>query len=94
MAFVRLARFGGATRRHFDALLEAMGELPTPDGRLVFAAGPVPDGWQVVQIWADRQELAEFNAVHFLPALQSLGAAAFPHPPVVVDFETEILQIG
>lgn len=93
MAFVRLARFRGATEQHFRALADAMSDVPAPAGRLVIAAGPVHDGWQVVQIWTDRERLTEFNAAYFLPALASLGASAFPEPPVVVDFETELLDI-
>lgn len=92
-AFVRLARFPGAREHHFRALADAMGDVPAPDGRLVFAAGPVEDGWQVVQTCADPHGLDHFNAAHFLPALASLGDFAFPQPPVVVDFETAVLDV-
>jgi hypothetical protein len=88
VAFVRLARFPGAGEHHFRALEAAMEAVPAPDARLVFAAGPVEDGWQVVQIWTDRRSLEQFNADHFLPALASLGDSAFPEPPIVVDMET------
>jgi hypothetical protein len=94
VAFVRLARFPGAGEHHFLALAAAMGDVPAPDGRLVFAAGPIEDGWQVVQIWTDRQGLERFNATFFRPALASLGESAFPQPPVVVDFETAAFELG
>lgn len=92
MAFVRLARFPGARGKHFHALQAAMGDVPTPEGRLVFAAGPVHDGWQVVQIWTERQALDAFNDSVFYPALSALGDSGFPHPPVVVDFESTIFD--
>lgn len=94
MAFVRVARFPGATEQHFQALSDALRDVPAPAGRLVFAAGPVDGGWQVVQVWTDRQALAEFNAAHLGPALAALGPAGFPEPPVVVDSETAFLSLG
>lgn len=92
MAFVRLARFPGACAEHFHALQAAMGDVATPEGRLVYAAGPTEDGWQVVQIWSDRQSLEAFNERVFYPALSALGDSAFPRPPVVVDFESAIFD--
>lgn len=94
MAFVRMARFPGATEQHVRALSDALRDVPAPAGRLVFAAGPVDGGWQVVQVWTDRQGLDRFNAAHLQPALTALGALAFPQPPVVVDFETMFLELG
>lgn len=88
-----MARFPGARDHHFRALAAAMGDVPSPEGRLLFAAGPVEDGWQVVQVWTDRDALDRFNAAYFLPALASLGDSAFPHPPVVVDFEPTVFDV-
>ena len=94
MAFVRLARFPGAEPRHFDALAEALRGAPVPEGRLLFAAGPVEGGWQVVQVWSSQQELDAFNREHFLPALARLGAGGFPAPPAVTDFATTVVTWG
>lgn len=93
MTFVRLARFPGAGEPHFRALATAMSDAPAPEGRLLFAAGPVEGGWQVIQVWTDRQKLDAFNTAYFLPALAALGESAFPQPPVVVDFEAAILEV-
>jgi hypothetical protein len=92
VTFVRLAWFPGAGEQHFRDLAAALSHVPAPDGRLAFAAGPVDGGWQVVQIWTDQAALDDFNASFFAPALASLGSAAFPQPPVVVDFETAIFE--
>ena len=43
MAFVRLAFFSGASRRHFDALSERLGDAPVSPERLLFASGPLVD---------------------------------------------------
>ncbi len=87
MAFVRLAFFPGGTAAHYQAVADALGDLPAPAGRIMFAAGPVDGGWQVVQAWAFRDQLDEFNRTVFLPALARLGSRGFPAPPRVIDFE-------
>jgi len=94
MAFVRLARFPGAGPQHFDALTKALRDAPAPAGRLLFAAGPVDGGWQVVQVWSSQAELDAFNREHFLPALASLGTGGFPAPPTLTDFSTAVLTWG
>lgn len=93
MTFVRLAFFPGATAAHYEALAAQMADVPIPKGRLLFAAGPVEGGWQVVQVWSSEVELADFNRQHLLPALASLGPAGFPHPPSVTDFHPVSLEL-
>jgi len=93
MALVRLAFFPGGRQAHYDALARALAEAPVPPGRLVFAAGPADGGWQVVQVWSSREELDAFNAAHLVPALRTVGAAGFPQPPRVTDFETAELSL-
>lgn len=87
MTFVRLALFPDATREQYDRLARAMARAPVPAERLLFAAGPVEGGWQVVQVWTSRASLDEFNRAYFLPALAEVGASVFPTPPLVTDFE-------
>jgi hypothetical protein len=87
MAFVRLALFPDATREHYDCLARAMSHAPIPAERLLFAAGPVEGGWQVVQVWTSKAHLDDFNRAVFFPALAALGGSPFPAPPVVTDFE-------
>lgn len=94
MSFVRVAFFPRATQAHFDALGAALRDAPVPSGRLLFAAGPVAGGWQVVQVWSAAAGLDDYNREHFLPALASLGPAAFPAPPVVTDFTPTTLLLG
>lgn len=83
--FVRVALFPDATVEHYLAVVGALAGAPTPQDRLAFVAGPVPEGWQVVQIWTHRQALDDWNTAWFLPALARLGAGGFPRPPVVRD---------
>ncbi len=88
VAFVRLALFPRGTAEHYARLAEVMADVPEPGERLVFAAGPVEGGWQVVQVWTSSQHLEAFNQEHFLPALVALGGSPFPVAPVVTDVET------
>ncbi|GAA4990103.1 hypothetical protein [Kineococcus glutinatus] len=91
MAFVRLAFFPGATREHFAAVEAAVGDVAPPPARRLFAAGPVPGGWQVVQVWRTAADLEEFNRTVYLPALRRLGAPPWPQPPQVTDLEAAVL---
>lgn len=89
---VRLAFFPGATRAHFDRLADELAGAPEPAARVLFAAGPVDGGWQVVQVWETRDDLDAYNAEHFLPALRRIGPAAFPAPPQVTDVVPELVS--
>lgn len=93
MAFVRLAFFPGGTAAQYDALAAELVGAPVPPDRLVFAAGAVEGGWQVVQVWRSRAALEAFNQAQLLPALRRLGDRAFPGPPVVTDLEPTVLEI-
>ena len=87
VAFIRIAYFPGGTADQYRALAGELRNAPTPAGRLMFAAGPYGNGWQVVQVWNDRRQLDAFNREWLLPALGRLGRAGFPLPPDVRDFE-------
>lgn len=93
MAFVRLALFPEGTEQHYRRLARVMSDVPVPEERLLFAAGPVAGGWQVVQVWTSLEYLEVFNREHFLPALRALGDTPFPRAPVVTDFETRDLSL-
>lgn len=89
---VRLAFFPGATRANFDRLAAELAGAPEPAARVLFAAGPVEGGWQVVQVWESREDLEAWNAAHFVPALRRIGPAAFPAPPQVSDVLPELVS--
>ncbi len=92
MAFVRVAFSAGASQGHVEALAEQLGDVPDPPGRLLFAAGPVSGGWQVVQVWTSRDDLAAFDEAHLRPALEALGYRGFPVAPVVTDLEPALVS--
>ena len=89
MAFVRLAFFPGGTADQYAAVAGELAAAPSPSGRLVFAAGALKGGWQVVQVWERKEDLEAFNERWFLPAMRRLGGAGFPAPPSVQDFVSQ-----
>jgi hypothetical protein len=93
MPLVRMAFFPNGTHEQYKALARAMGSTPPPQGRLAFATGQVPGGWQVVQIWRSRAELEAFNTAYLQPAMARLGTEGFREPPHVIDFEPADLAI-
>jgi len=93
MAFVRLAFFPGGTAEQYAELSRELAEAPAPSGRLVFAAGRVEGGWQVVQIWDRKESLDTFNERWLLPAMRRLGSAGFGKPASVHDFVSQDLWL-
>lgn len=94
MAFLRMAFFPGGTIEHWRVVAAGVGHAPLPPGRLAFASGPAPGGWQVMQLWNSRDALDRFNRDVYLPALARLGAGGFPQPPIVTDIATVDAWIG
>lgn len=88
--FVRMAFFPGGSEVHYAALERELAGVEPPAARLLFAAGPTADGWQVVQVWESEEELDRFNAQVFRPALERIGGGGFPSSPVVRDFHTTV----
>lgn len=93
MTFVRMAFFPGGSEEHYRRLSVAMKDGSPPAERLLFACGPVPGGWQVIQIWKSRAALEAFNSAHLFPAFRRLGTNGFPEPPRVIDFEPVDMQL-
>lgn len=86
--------FPQATCAHFDELAQQM-PSERPRGRLLFAAGPVRGGWQVVQVWESKELLDTFNRAVLLPALGRLGESSDVWVPSdVVDLEPTQLSLA
>ena len=94
MTFLRIAFFPRATSVDFDELAKLM-PMESPQGRLLFAAGPVSGGWQVVQIWESKDLLDTFNRDVLVPALERLGSTSDAWVPLdVVDLEPVQLSLA
>lgn len=88
MAFARLAYFPGATQESHQAVSEGLGDAHHEgDGRILFASGPVPGGWQIVQVWESSAHMEKWVQTYLGAAFAAAGSRAHPAPPEVTDFE-------
>ncbi len=95
MAFARIALFPGGTEDHHNAIVEALGESQVdPQGRILFAAGPSPEGWQIVQLWETRDQLESWVQANLGEAFARVGSRGYPAPPRITDFEVRDLLLG
>ena len=94
MAFLRLAFFPAGTAEQWAAVVQAVGDIPPPQGRRALAAGPVDNGWQVMQLWDSREDLDGVNRTVSFPAIADLRGHGFTQAPVVRDVDTAIAWIG
>lgn len=95
MAFARIALFPGGTEAQHQALCEALGDAHRdPEGRVLFAAGPTPEGWQVLQVWESRDQLERWVQDHLGQAFARVGDRGYPSPPRITDVEVTELLVG
>ena len=87
MAIGLSIRFADATAEQYDAVNQEMGvENDLPDGLIFHAAGPIKEGWGVLDFWESRGQFDAFMESRIAPAIEALGDAAPPNPPEVKEF--------
>jgi hypothetical protein len=80
-------KFEGATQEQYDATHGHMGiEQNPPEGLLFHSAGPIDEGWGVIDFWESRDAFDRFVSGRLQPALGELGTQSFPNPPDVREF--------
>jgi hypothetical protein len=88
MAIGLWIKFDDGTAEQYDAVEEELGvEDNPPDGLIFHSAGPVPGGWNVVDVWESRGHFDRFQEERLGPALEAVGDAALPGPPSINEFE-------
>ena len=96
MAYARLAMFPGGTEEQARTVAEELGQTNIdPPGRILFGAGPVDGGYQIIQVWESRADLDSFLESSFRPAMERLAAAGggWTSAPVVTDVELHDLVV-
>jgi heme-degrading monooxygenase HmoA len=63
------------------------------------SAGPISDGWGVIDFWESREAFDGFVASRMRPAMQELGGQTFASAPDVKEFAvhhilTEAVAVG
>lgn len=88
-------KFTGGTQEQYEAVNEQMGvEENRPDGLIFHAAGPIDDGWGVIDFWESRGQFDDFLANRIAPAIQELGDRAPQSPPDIKEFPVHNYMSG
>jgi hypothetical protein len=94
MPFARIALFPEGTQEQHEAIVEGLGDSHVnAPGRILFAAGPTPEGWQIIQIWRTREELEQWVQDNLGKAFVHAGARGYKYPPKVTDFEVSEVRV-
>ena len=80
-------RFADGTAEQYEAVNAEMGvEADPPEGLIFHAAGPIKEGWGVLDFWESRAQFDAFLESRIGPAIAALGDAAPPNPPEIKEF--------
>jgi hypothetical protein len=87
MAIGLRIKFNGGTQEQYDAIHGHMDvDGNPPEGLIFHAAGPLADGWGVIDFWESREAFDRFAASRLQQATQDLGDRAFSAPPDIKEF--------
>jgi hypothetical protein len=87
MAIGLRIKFEGGTREQYEAVnAEIDVESNPPEGLIFHAAGPVEDGWGVLDFWESREYFDRFFEGRIGPAIEALGDRAPQGPPDIREF--------
>jgi hypothetical protein len=80
-------KFAGGTKEQYEAVHGTMDiDNNPPDGLIFHSAGPIDEGWGVIDFWESAEAFDRFTEGRLGPALGQLGDQAFPGPPERKDF--------
>jgi hypothetical protein len=88
MAIGLRLKFQGGTREQYEAVHGRMNVQDDPPEGLIFhMAGPIDEGWGVIDCWESRELFDAFVQNRLGPTIQELGDQALPGPPDIKQFE-------
>ena len=80
-------KFAGGRQEQYEAVHRHMNvDGDPPDGLIFHMAGPIDDGFGVIDCWESRQQFDTFVENRLGPAVQELGDQALPGPPDIREF--------
>lgn len=87
MAIGLSIRISGGTREQYDAVDAQMGiDDDPPEGLIFHAAGPIEDGWGILDFWESREHFDRFQEARLGPAIGAVGEGGPQSPPDVREF--------
>lgn len=90
-AFVQV--LPGYTAAQYDAVAEQLEDEQFP-GLLVHLAGPCPDGWRIIQVWASADDHAEYARGPLARALDAAGGIVMGAAPLYEMIEIHHVLTG
>ncbi len=88
MAIGLRLKFADGTQEQYEAVHGHMNvESDPPEGLMFHMAGPIEDGWGVIDCWESREHFDSFYRNRLGPAVAELGDAAPPNQPDIKQFE-------
>jgi hypothetical protein len=80
-------KFAGGTQEQYDAVHDAMNIAADPPAGLIFhSAGPIDEGWGVIDFWESREAFDTFVENRLGPTSGQLGDRGMPGPPDLREF--------
>ena len=80
-------KFAGGTQEQYEAVHRHMNiDGEPPDGLIFHSAGPIDEGWGVIDFWESRDAFDRFASERLQPAIQELGSQAMAGPPDIKEF--------
>jgi hypothetical protein len=88
MAIGLRQKFAGGTQEQYQAVHDRIdAQNDPPDGLIFHMAGPIEEGWGIIDCWESREHFDTFFQSRLGPAVQELGDQALPVPPDTREFE-------
>ena len=80
-------KFQGGSQEQYDAIHQHMDvDGNPPEGMIFHSAGPIEDGWGVIDVWESRAAFDAFVGGRLQPAAEQLGDRTFHGPPDIKEF--------
>jgi hypothetical protein len=88
-------KFAGGTEDQYRAMHSTMNvEGDPPEGMIFHSAGPIDDGWGVIDFWESREDFDRFMESRLGPAVGELGDRAFEGQPDIKQFPVANITHG
>lgn len=83
-------KFVGGTQEQYEAVNNQMNvESDPPEGLIFHAAGPIDEGWGIIDFWESREKFDAFLGARLGQAIQELGDSGMPGPPDIKEFPVQ-----
>ncbi len=80
-------RFTDGTQEQYEAVnAQVRVEADPPPGLIFHAAGPIDEGWGILDFWESREAFDSFQESRLGPAIAAVGDQGPPSPPTIMEF--------